>query len=132
MILWYYNKIPIELITLFYYTTGGKDAGDSDANKYTLSVGKGNTTSTYLRSKQPYLYNAFDGFEDWERNKRGALHLYGIIKCATGCNPLTFKGYGCFCGFMGDGEPVDGIDMWDLTQEKNNTYYIILYYIILY
>lgn len=74
------------------------------------NAGKGNATSTYLKSKQPYLYNAFDGVEDWERDKRGALHLYGIIKCATGCNPLGFKGYGCFCGFMGAGNPVDGID----------------------
>lgn len=72
---------------------------------------KGNTTSTYLPSKQPYLYNAFYGFEDYTRDQRGAVHLYGIIKCATGCNPLSFKGYGCFCGFQGSGEPVDAIDM---------------------
>ena len=72
--------------------------------------GEGNSSLTQLKSKQPYLYNAFE-FEDWERGKRGALHLAGIILCATGCNPLSFKGYGCFCGFMGAGEPVDGIDM---------------------
>jgi secretory phospholipase A2 len=72
--------------------------------------GEGNSSSTYLKSKQPYLYNAFE-FEDWERGKRGALHLAGIILCATGCNPLSSRGYGCFCGVMGAGEPVDGIDM---------------------
>lgn len=75
-----------------------------------LEFGKGNASATYPKSKEPYLYNAFD-FEDWERGKRGALHLAGIIYCATKCNPLSFKGYGCFCGFMGAGEPVDGIDM---------------------
>ena len=75
-----------------------------------ISSVEGNSSSTHLKSKQPYLYNAFE-FEDWERGKRGALHLAGIILCATGCNPLSFKGYGCFCGFMGAGEPVDGIDM---------------------
>ena len=81
-----------------------------------FQYGQGNTTSTHLTSKQPYLYNAFDGFEDYTRDQRGAIHLYGIIKCATGCNPLSFKGYGCFCGFQGAGEPVDGIDMYDLTK----------------
>ena len=79
--------------------------------EYTLSIDKANTTPTYQSSKKLYLYNAFEGFEDWERDKRGALDLYGIIKCATGCNPLHFRGYGCFCGFMGAGEPVDSIDM---------------------
>lgn len=74
--------------------------------------GTGNASTTQLKSKHPYLYNAFE-FEDWERGKRGALHLAGIILCATGCNPLSFKGYGCFCGFMGAGEPVDGIDMYE-------------------
>ena len=76
-----------------------------------LEYGTGNTSSTYLKSKQPYLYNAFSGFEDGDRDKRGALHLAGIIACATGCSPLVFNGYGCFCGFAGAGEPMDGIDM---------------------
>lgn len=48
--------------------------------------------------------------EEFERGKRGALDLAQIIKCATGCDPLLFKGYGCFCGYLGSGEPVDGID----------------------
>jgi len=78
--------------------------------RITSDHGEGNSSLTQLKSKQPYLYNSFE-FEDWERGKRGALHLAGIILCATGCNPLSFKGYGCFCGFMGAGEPVDGIDM---------------------
>lgn len=48
--------------------------------------------------------------EEFERGKRGALDLAQIIKCATGCDPLLFQGYGCFCGYLGSGEPVDGID----------------------
>jgi secretory phospholipase A2 len=38
------------------------------------------------------------------------LSFLQIIKCATGCNPQSFNGYGCFCGYLGSGEPVDGID----------------------
>ena len=64
------------------------------------------------------------------RSKRGALHLYSMIKCATGCDPIIFKGYGCYCGFLwvfyfrlvfqdlqifiyilrGSGRALDGID----------------------
>ena len=36
--------------------------------------------------------------EDFQRGKRGALQLGQIMKCATGCNPLAYKGYGCYCG----------------------------------
>jgi len=42
--------------------------------------------------------------------KRGALDLYKMVKCGTGCNPLVYKGYGCYCGFLGSGGVVDGID----------------------
>lgn len=51
--------------------------------------------------------------EEAERDKRGALDLGHMIKCATGCNPLVYKGYGCYCGFMGSGRVVDGIDRQD-------------------
>jgi len=51
-----------------------------------------------------------EDIEQIERGKRGALDLAQIIKCSTGCDPLLFQGYGCFCGFLGSGEPVDGID----------------------
>lgn len=79
--------------------------------EHKLVVGKANSSSAHVKSKQPYKYNTFEGFEDWERGKRGALHLAGIIKCATNCNPRTYVGYGCFCGYLGAGEPMDNIDM---------------------
>ncbi|XP_031770586.2 uncharacterized protein LOC113522077 isoform X2 [Galleria mellonella] len=44
------------------------------------------------------------------RGKRGLLHLYNMIYCATGCEPLSYKGYGCYCGLLGSGKPTDGID----------------------
>ncbi|XP_026330340.1 uncharacterized protein LOC113237856 [Hyposmocoma kahamanoa] len=44
------------------------------------------------------------------RGKRGVLHLYNMMYCATGCEPLAYKGYGCYCGFLGAGRPTDGID----------------------
>ncbi|KAG6441699.1 hypothetical protein O3G_MSEX001970 [Manduca sexta] len=45
-----------------------------------------------------------------DRGKRGVFHLYNMIYCATGCEPLSYKGYGCYCGFLGNGRPTDGID----------------------
>jgi secretory phospholipase A2 len=45
-----------------------------------------------------------------QRSKRGVIHLYNMVSCATGCNPLIYKGYGCYCGFLGSGYAVDGID----------------------
>ncbi|KAJ0177646.1 hypothetical protein K1T71_006519 [Dendrolimus kikuchii] len=44
------------------------------------------------------------------RGKRGVVHLYNMLTCATGCDPLSYKGYGCYCGFLGAGRPTDGID----------------------
>ncbi|XP_014475692.1 PREDICTED: uncharacterized protein LOC106745007 isoform X2 [Dinoponera quadriceps] len=42
------------------------------------------------------------------RFKRGVIHLYNMVVCATGCNPLAYKGYGCYCGFLGSGYVIDG------------------------
>lgn len=40
------------------------------------------------------------------RSKRGVPQLYSMVKCATGCDPIVYKGYGCYCGFLGQGEPL--------------------------
>merc|ERR1712226_1795674 len=48
--------------------------------------------------------------EKHNSSKRASWDFYAMIKCATGCNPLVFKGYGCYCGFLGSGGVVDGID----------------------
>ncbi|CAH2234439.1 jg6116 [Pararge aegeria aegeria] len=45
-----------------------------------------------------------------DRGKRGVVHLYNMLTCATGCDPLAYKGYGCYCGLLGEGRPTDGID----------------------
>ena len=75
----------------------------------------------YLHPKQTYLISSDRGnlsktaFEEgafeFDRGKRGALQLGLMMNCATGCDPLSYQGYGCFCGFMGAGDPMDGIDM---------------------
>ena len=52
----------------------------------------------------------FTTVADYQRGKRGALELGFMMKCASGCDPLAYKGYGCYCGFLGSGTAVDGID----------------------
>lgn len=32
------------------------------------------------------------------RVKRSIVQLGGIIRCITGCKPLSYNRYGCFCG----------------------------------
>lgn len=54
--------------------------------------------------------NDDDNDDDDGRQKRDVLDLYSMVKCATGCDPLIFKGYGCYCGFLGSGKALDGID----------------------
>ena len=80
----------------------------------------GVASNTILDSQQlypsPKKFEALDpifseiGGNDHISSKRAAWDFYAMVKCATGCNPLVFKGYGCFCGFLGSGEAVDGID----------------------
>ncbi|XP_076323231.1 uncharacterized protein LOC143232072 isoform X1 [Tachypleus tridentatus] len=56
------------------------------------------------------------------RTRRSVLQLANVLKCVTGCDPLTYKGYGCYCGYMGRGNPVDGIDKCCLEHDWCYTY----------
>ena len=49
-------------------------------------------------------------------SKRASWDFYAMIKCGTGCNPLVYKGYGCYCGFLGSGNTVDGIDRYSINH----------------
>ncbi|GBP74337.1 Phospholipase A2 [Eumeta japonica] len=60
--------------------------------------------------KKPHQNQPIDAWNKDARGKRGVLHLYNMISCATGCDPVGYKGYGCYCGFLGSGRPADGID----------------------
>ncbi|XP_035440995.2 uncharacterized protein LOC118269790 [Spodoptera frugiperda] len=59
-----------------------------------------------VRNIDPQVYMS----KTENRGKRGVFHLYNMLYCATGCDPLSYKGYGCYCGFLGEGRPTDGID----------------------
>ena len=45
-----------------------------------------------------------------QRRRRDIFHLYSMMSCTTNCDPLSYKGYGCYCGFLGSGDIVDPID----------------------
>jgi secretory phospholipase A2 len=71
------------------------------------------TSSKFLEAEVQILQAPLeesDTGQTAKRRKRGVLHLYNMVLCATGCDPLAFKGYGCYCGFLGSGYTVDGID----------------------
>ncbi|CAL1263496.1 unnamed protein product [Larinioides sclopetarius] len=44
------------------------------------------------------------------RIRRNVMQMARMLKCMSGCNPLSYRGYGCYCGYMGSGQPVDDID----------------------
>ena len=60
----------------------------------------------------PWLlqYESAAGSHQKNSSKRASWDFYAMIKCGTGCNPLVYKGYGCYCGFLGSGDTVDPID----------------------
>jgi len=91
------------------------DTADGPANFFLgFSNDPWGTSSKLLEEAQSQLLEASPGLSDTgqtaKRRKRGVLHLYNMVLCATGCDPLAFKGYGCYCGFLGSGYTVDGID----------------------
>jgi len=43
-------------------------------------------------------------------SKRNTLQFGDMILCKVGRNPLDYNGYGCWCGYGGQGTPVDEID----------------------
>ena len=53
-----------------------------------------------------------DGPRSVGRTKRDIFHLYNMMSCTTQCDPLSYKGYGCYCGFLGSGLTVDAIDRY--------------------
>ncbi|XP_058453997.1 uncharacterized protein LOC131432003 [Malaya genurostris] len=67
------------------------------------------------------------------RSKRGVYNLYSMIKCSTGCDPIIYKGYGCFCGFLGSGKALDGIDkcckMHDYCYSRANCPMFLEYFV---
>jgi hypothetical protein len=65
--------------------------------------------SSNLVSPSPDLFWMLADYDN--RGKRGALELALMMKCASPrCDPIDYKGYGCYCGFMGAGVATDGID----------------------
>ena len=94
------------------------------------SLIKSSTVAT--RYANTSLSNAFETQSSTRvksRAKRSIIQLAGMIRCVSGmanffanllnllnnifilgCDPLSYKSYGCYCGYLGAGEPVDVID----------------------
>ncbi|XP_037948548.1 uncharacterized protein LOC119680009 [Teleopsis dalmanni] len=116
---------------------------------YNLSKMKLEDSNIYIaRANDPFGYstkwefrnNTANSFVDpnernksVERFKRDVIELYSMIKCSTGCDPLIYKGYGCYCGFLGSGIPVNGVDrcckIHDKCYEQSNCISYLEYFV---
>lgn len=97
------------------YPTSELDEYDDEDVIERFIPGNNSHTSGKLRFKQNSQAEVDGIGEDnslrsRRRPRRSVVHLYDMVVCSTGCNPLIFKGYGCYCGFLGSGLTVDGID----------------------
>ncbi|KAG6803029.1 hypothetical protein HZU73_01865 [Apis mellifera caucasica] len=103
-------------------------------NTYIHEFPSVNFTYNNTRNNRILMYN--EQSLTHKRFKRGVIHLYNMVVCATGCNPLAYKGYGCYCGFLGSGYVIDGIDRcckmhdwcYDATECPVFSGYFIPYY----
>ncbi|XP_005186166.4 uncharacterized protein LOC101897692 [Musca domestica] len=85
------------------------------------------------RSNDPFGYSTKWEKRNQTKHKRDVLRLYSMLKCSTGCDPLIYKGYGCYCGFLGHGIPADGIDscckLHDKCYEHSNCLSYLEYFV---
>lgn len=92
-----------------------------------------NTFYIYTYSNSSSSTSLLSSDDNENRSKRGALELYSMVKCSTGCDPLIYKGYGCYCGFLGAGRTLDGIDrcckMHDYCYETANCPMFLEYFV---
>ncbi|XP_078036548.1 uncharacterized protein LOC144469791 [Augochlora pura] len=87
---------------------GSMPMQQQNTNIYTQELPFANFTHNDTGDYQLVIHN--EETLSHKRIKRGVIHLYNMLVCATGCNPLSYKGYGCYCGFLGAGYVIDGID----------------------
>ncbi|KAJ8320472.1 hypothetical protein KUTeg_002059 [Tegillarca granosa] len=69
------------------------------------------TKSFFLFSLLVLILNLDFGIEAVSlRRKRSLIQLANVLMYETRKNPLTFSNYGCYCGWGGQGTPVDKLD----------------------
>lgn len=93
-----------------YPTGDGGDPTYSTTQSYPTSPDNSTNGLSYQVGYTDTLWGDVDSGGDMGRRKRSAVQLYSMVSCSTGCDPLSYKGYGCYCGFLGSGYPVDPID----------------------
>ncbi|XP_054280916.1 basic phospholipase A2 PA-10A isoform X1 [Macrosteles quadrilineatus] len=79
-------------------------------NSTRFQVFVGYSSDPWGASSELEFDSVSDQLKGSRKPKRSVVHLYNMVVCATGCNPLSYKGYGCYCGFLGSGYTMDAID----------------------
>jgi hypothetical protein len=107
------NATSLITDTVFLTSPEDPDWDLEDSEPSVQEVGIGTTANDLVALEEPSSGKGSEkpgSLSNSKRPKRSVVHLHDMVVCATGCNPLLYKGYGCYCGFLGSGLTVDGID----------------------